>query len=164
MWLVGMMGAGKTSVGRLVAERLGVPFYDTDDAVVATAGRTIVDIWSEEGEDGFREMERDAIAKAPPGAVAAAGGGAVLDAENREVMRSRPPVIWLRARPETLSRRVGAAHDRPLLDTVSSRVQGLQRILETREAAYQAAATHVIDTDGRDIEDVAREVTGLWDG
>ena len=164
MWLIGMMGSGKTSVGRLAADRLVVPFYDTDEAIVALAGVEITRIWRDHGEAGFREMEKQVIQQVPPGVLAAAGGGAVLAPENRQTMRSRPPVIWLRALPETLSHRIGATTDRPLLNSVMARVDELQRILDARETDYQAAATHVLDTDGRDLDDIAGEVIELWSG
>lgn len=163
MWLVGMMGSGKTSIGKLVADAVDTGFYDTDDAVVTQAGRTITELWDDIGETGFRELERAAIAAAPRGVVAAAGGGAVLDAVNREVMRFDPPVIWLRAAPETLARRLGGVTDRPLLGASAlSQVELLEEILIARAASYRAAATHTIETDGRELDDLVSEVIELW--
>lgn len=162
MWLVGMMGSGKTAVGRLVARALEVSFYDTDEAVATAHGASITKLWDEMGEEHFRDLERSAIAAAPPGVVAAAGGGAVLDPGNRDVMRLSPPVVWLRARPETLAERLGAPTDRPLLAGSQTSVDALREILAARKDLYDAAATHVVDTDERALEDVAIQVTELW--
>jgi len=162
MWLVGMMGSGKTSVGRLVARALHVPFYDTDEAVAAMAGRSIAVLWDQLGEPRFRALERSAIESTPSGAVAAAGGGAVLDPVNRQTMRFDPPVVWLRATPENLARRLEGASDRPLLTETRPRVDLLREILEARADSYETAATHVVETDDRELADVAEEVTELW--
>src|SRR5690349_17838301 len=95
--LVGMMGAGKTTVGKHVAERLGWPFVDVDEEIEARQGRTIPQIFDEDGEAAFRIIERSVLADVLAStrhAVVAAGGGAVLDPKNRELMRSRGVVIW----------------------------------------------------------------------
>lgn len=162
MWLVGMMGSGKTTVGRLVALALDVEFYDTDLAVESMYGRTISEIWQEDGERRFREMERTAIAEAPPGVVAAAGGGAVVDPVNVEIMRSSLPIVWLRARAESLATRLMDASDRPLLSTARPALGVLRETLALRASAYESAASHVIDTDDRLPDDIAAEVTRLW--
>jgi shikimate kinase len=163
MWLVGMMGSGKTSIGKLVADAVDTRFFDTDDAVVTLAGRTVTELWDDIGETGFRELERAAIGAIPRGVVAAAGGGAVLDAVNREVMRLDPPVVWLRAAPETLAIRLGGVTDRPLLGaSAESQVELLREILNARTASYVAAATHTVETDGRELEDLVSEVIELW--
>lgn len=162
MWLIGMMGSGKTSVGRRTAELLAVPFYDTDETIVAVAGASIAEIWSAGGEEQFRRMERDAIEGAPSGVVAAAGGGAVTDPRNRETMKKQIPVIWLRARPETLARRLDTGDDRPLLTGATERVDVLREILNSRLDAYRSASTHVVDTDDRESDEIAEEVSGLW--
>jgi len=164
MWLVGMMGSGKTSVGRLAAQALDVGFYDSDEAVAAMQGGAIAEIWDDVGECHFRDLERSAIAAAPRNAVAAAGGGAVLDPGNRRAMRLDPPVIWLRARPDTLASRLGGATDRPLLAQPRATIDVLRDILADRTESYVAAATHIVDTDDRTLENVASEVIELWPG
>lgn len=164
MWLVGMMGSGKTSVGRLVADAVRVRFYDTDEAVVAMAGRSVTELWDEMGERHFRDLERSAISSAPEGVVAAAGGGAVLDGVNREAMRRAPPVVWLQATPETLARRLGSVSDRPLLAGSATNVDLLHDLLRSRAASYEAVATHSIATDFRELEEVVSEVIELWPG
>ena len=158
--LVGLMGAGKTSVGARCAAELGRPFVDTDELVEATAGRTVSEIFAAEGEGGFRARERTAVADAcasPEPLVIACGGGAVLDAENRTTMRDHGVVVWLRASPERLAERVGTGDGRPLLDGATP-AQALERLAVLRAAAYDAAAHVAIDTDGLGVDDVASRV------
>ncbi|MBV9292983.1 MAG: shikimate kinase, partial [Frankiales bacterium] len=114
--LVGPPGAGKSTVGRLVAESLGVDFRDTDDDVEAAAGKSVSDIFIEDGEGAFRELERTAVAEAlatHPG-VLALGGGAVLDAGTRRALAAHR-VVWLSVGLADASTRVGFARSRPLL-------------------------------------------------
>jgi shikimate kinase len=116
--LVGLMGAGKTSVGQRCAELLDRPFVDTDELVVAAAGVTFEQIWSIEGESGFRARERVAVmdaAASPEPLVIACGGGAVLDADNRRVLRDSGFVVWLAASPDVLASRLVGDDSRPLL-------------------------------------------------
>jgi shikimate kinase len=158
--LVGLMGAGKTSVGERCAAGLDRPFVDTDELVEATAGRTVSEVFAAEGEVGFRARERTAVADAcasPEPLVIACGGGAVLDAENRAVMRDRGVVVWLRASPERLAERVGAGDGRPLLDGRPP-AETLERLAVLRAAAYDEAAHVAIDTDGLGVDDVASRV------
>ncbi len=161
LWLIGMMGSGKSVVGSLVAQRLAIPFYDTDEIIVRNAGTSIASIFDEEGETGFRERECIAVrtvAGAPDGVVAA-GGGAVLDAANVETMRSAGTTVLLDADVETLERRLRGSDDRPLLrDRVGD---ALRSIAEERRGMYRSAADHVIDAR-RPIEEVADELEGLW--
>ena len=158
--LVGLMGAGKTSVGARCAVALGRPFVDTDELVEATAGRTVSEIFASEGEDGFRARERIAVADvcaSPQPLVIACGGGAVLDPENRAAMRERGIVVWLRGTPERLAERVGGGEGRPLLDGRAP-VETLERLAVLRAAAYEAAAHVTIDTDEIGVEEVASRV------
>jgi shikimate kinase len=104
MWLIGMMGSGKSTIGAIAAERLGLQFFDTDRMIVARSGVSIPEIWEEMGEQMFRDMEREAVAAVPlERSLAAAGGGAVLDPANRAVIASSPPVVWLRALPAEIA-------------------------------------------------------------
>lgn len=164
MWLVGMMGSGKTTVGRSVAADLDVPFYDTDDMVTARAGQTVAEIWERVGESGFRALERQAMSEVPAyGTIAAAGGGAVLDEWNRALLRRSEKVIWLSCPPDELARRIGPGRGRPLLgdgDVVAT----LQRILDQRLPLYEEVATHRVDTSGRGVEAVAEKVRAVWNG
>lgn len=156
VWLAGMMGTGKTTVGALVAERLQRPLLDTDAIVMEATGRTIPELFSE-SEWRFRSHERSAIsvAAAHDASVIATGGGAVLDAPNLVVMRSTGTVVLLTAdTSEILSRLRGDAAERPLA-TSPERIEMLQR---ERSDAYLTAADHVIDTTGKGPDTVASEV------
>jgi shikimate kinase len=156
--LVGLMGVGKSSVGKRCAELLDRPFVDTDELVVATAGVGFDELWAAEGEAGFRTRERIAVADAaasPTPLVIACGGGAVLDPDNRRALRARGFVVWLDAPPVVLATRLADDDSRPLL-AGGDRATTLTRLAGTRAAAYEAAADVRIETDGRTIDDVAR--------
>ncbi|HSJ46250.1 MAG TPA: shikimate kinase [Euzebyales bacterium] len=161
--LIGLMGAGKTRVGRTAAAAVGRAFVDTDRLVERTAGRTITDIFASEGELGFRRRERAAVeaATATPGALVSVGGGAVLDERNVARMRAAGQVVWLYAEPETLAQRLRRSvlrGDRPLLVDADP-VAVLRGLLEERRAAYDAAATTVLCTDGLAVEESTRLLT-----
>lgn len=165
IWLVGMMGTGKTAAGRVAANRLGVGFADTDELVEAEAGRSIQDLWESDGESAFRDLEREVVGDlAAFDGVIATGGGVVLDAGNREVIREGT-VVWLRAAPPALVERLGRAEDRPLLsETVSSTDGTLSRLLEERGDLYRSLADHEIDTENLEVDEVARRIESLWRG
>jgi 5-deoxy-5-amino-3-dehydroquinate synthase len=166
--LVGMMGTGKSTVARLLADALGYGLIDTDGLVEARAGRTVAEIFEQDGEPHFRAAEARAIAelaamKGP--LVVSVGGGAVLAAANRRAMRALGTVVWLRAHPATLAERVGAGHDRPLLSTGSHDSSGataphdaLVRLDGERRALYEEVAEVVVDVDDLSAPQVARRV------
>ncbi len=146
--LVGMMGVGKTTVGQLLAERLGWRYLDSDAQVAQTTGRTIPEIFSEDGEAAFRAEEARALAEAVSGAdptVVSVAGGAVLSRENRALLVRSGTVVWLRARPETLARRVGDGAGRPLLGTDPG--AALAALYKVREPLYREVASVVVDVD-----------------
>ncbi|MEX1009555.1 MAG: shikimate kinase [Acidimicrobiia bacterium] len=158
--LVGLMGAGKTTVGKRCAELLGRPFVDTDELVVAAAGVPFEELWATEGEAGFRARERVAVADAaasPAALVIAGGGGVVLDPDNRRVLRGSGFVVWLDAPPAVLASRLGGDDSRPLL-VGGDRVTTLTRLGDTRAPAYEAAADVTVDTEGRTVDEVAASV------
>lgn len=149
VWLVGMMGAGKSTIGPRLARRLGRRFIDTDEEVERAAGSRVAEIFEREGEPAFRSREREAIeACCGKAAVVALGGGAVEPPGVRDRIAGAGTVIYLRARPETLLARVGDARGRPLLEGLSPAGQAgrLAELLERRRAAYESASI-VIDTD-----------------
>jgi len=160
VWLVGMMGAGKSSVGVVLAERLGVPFIDTDAEVEARAGERVAELFAREGEAGFRARELESV-KSCEGrpAVVALGGGALTQPEVREWVARQGRVVYLRARPESLAARVGTARDRPLLQGLdaAARRARLRELLAARERDYENGAL-VVDTDGLDVAGVADAV------
>ena len=161
--LVGMMGAGKTTVGRLLAEQLGRRLIDSDELIEATSGRTVREIWRTDGEPAFRVLEtaalRDALADPEPLVIAAAGG-VVLSEENRAALTdAHAVVVWLRAPPEVLVGRVGRDEHRPLLDDDPAAT--LQRMEDDREALYQEVADVTVDTAATPPERVAEQIAAL---
>jgi len=155
--LVGPPGAGKTSVGRLLAARLDLPFLDTDAAVVAAAGRSISDVFVEDGEDAFRALERAAVAAAldtHPG-VLALGGGAVLADGTRAALAGHR-VVHLEVGLPAAVARVGLGTDRPVL-ALNPRAT-LRHLLEARRPLYAEVATVTVPTDHRSVEEVADAV------
>jgi shikimate kinase len=155
--LVGPPGSGKTTVGELVARRLGVGFRDTDRDVEATAGSPISDIFVLEGEPRFRSLERAAVsaALAEHAGVLALGGGAVVDDATRAALAGHT-VVFLDVNVGDAVRRVGLHRDRPLL-LGNVRGQWLQ-LMAARRPLYEQVATATVPTDGRTPEDVADEV------
>jgi len=145
------MGSGKTTVGRAAARRLGWEFVDSDQQVESRTGRTVAEIWRQDGEQRFRQVEKEALAAALRSAadrpaVIAAAGGSVLDADNRALLRQHPPVVWLRAHADTLLARVrGGGGHRPLLDVDAAGT--LQRLSAEREPHYREVADAVIEVD-----------------
>ncbi|MEU9164121.1 shikimate kinase [Streptomyces sp. NPDC048424] len=155
--LVGPMGSGKSTVGALLAERLGVPYRDTDADIVAAEGREISDLFVDEGEPYFRELERQAVAAAVAGhtGVLALGGGAVLDEGTRELLTGLP-VAYLSMDVEEAVRRVGLGAARPLL-AVNPRRQW-RELMDARRPLYTEVARVVVATDDRTPEEVAQAV------
>lgn len=159
VFLVGMMGVGKTTAGRLLADMLGWPRVDSDEEVARVAGKPFAELWEQAGEPGFRSIERDVVAdlaRRPGPAVIALGGGAVLDPRNREVIKSAGLVVWLRADPGTLTKRVGDGGGRPLLKEGPARA--LKQLSETRAPIYQSVSDLVFDVDRMNPRDVAKRV------
>jgi shikimate kinase len=164
MWLIGMMGAGKTSAGAEAAAALGVPFRDTDLEVVEETGSSIQELWDSIGERAFRDLESVVVKRlAGSAAIVATGGGVVVDGRNREAMSRSGKVVWLQAPPEVLLARVGSDGERPLLATADDALTVLSDIAASREPWYRGLADHVIDTSERSVDEVARELEVLWE-
>ena len=158
------MGAGKSTVGRLVAARAGVPFVDLDEAIAARAGAPVATLFAERGEAAFRELERDELRRAladPSPRVVAVGGGALVDPDSRRQAVARARVVTLHARPRTLARRI-AGSQRPLLEGAADPEARLAELLAARRDAYAEAHGHV-STEGRPPHEIAAAVARLWD-
>lgn len=155
--LVGPPGAGKTTVGRLLAQRWQVPFRDTDADVETGAGKSIAELFFDNGEEAFRELERAAVAAAVAehSGVLSLGGGAVLSAVTRELLREQH-VLFLSVGLGEAARRVGLNRDRPVL-ALNPRA-ALRDLLEQRLPLYREVATVEVDTDGRSAEQVVEEL------
>ncbi len=157
--LIGMMGAGKSAVGRRLAARLGVPFVDSDAEIEAAAGMTIPEIFAAHGEAFFRDREAAVIARLLEGApaVIATGGGAWLDPRTRARIAERGVAVWLDAPLEVLWSRVSRKRTRPLLHTPDPRGT-LERLLAERRPVYALAPVRVPSSDARSVAEMAAAV------
>ena len=158
-----MMGSGKTTVGRRLAERLGWPHLDSDEMITRSTGKTVPEIFEERGEAAFRAEEARVLAEAATSdgpAVVSVAGGAVLSAENRKLIRRAGPVVWLRAEVATLAERVGSGKGRPLLGDDPE--AALRRLESERRPLYAEVADVVVDVDNLGADEVVeRIVAGL---
>lgn len=159
LYLVGMMGAGKSTVGRLLARRLKLRFLDCDHEIERRCGVKIPLIFEIEGEPGFRARESEVLAElsALRGVVLATGGGAVLAAQNRQRLAENGTVIYLRARPEDLYSRVRHDRNRPLLATADP-LRRLRELHAERDGLYASIADLVVDTGRQTVQSLAREL------
>ncbi|MCW2752723.1 MAG: shikimate kinase [Marmoricola sp.] len=160
--LVGSMGAGKTTVGTLLSDALGLEFLDTDQVVEAAVGKPVAEIFVDDGEEHFRALERTAVAEAlvSHSGVLALGGGAVLDPTTRELLAGRP-VVFLRVGLSDAASRVGLGVSRPLL---LGNVRGrIKQLLDERTPLYASVARWTVATDGLDAAEVAQQVRALVD-
>ena len=160
--LVGMMGAGKSSIGRRLATRLNVPFRDADAEIESAAGCSISEIFERYGEPAFRDGERKVITRllgeAPH--VLATGGGAFMDAETRQKMKADSVTIWLRAPVDVLLARTARRDNRPLLKTGNPR-ETLEKLLEVRAPVYAEADVTLDSEEGPHAASVEKIVTLL---
>lgn len=147
--LIGMMGAGKSSIGRRLATRLSLPFIDADAEIEAAAGCSIAEIFERHGEDEFRAGERRVVARllAGPPHVLATGGGAFMNEQTREIIGDRGISIWLRADLDVLLQRVSRRNDRPMLQAADQRAR-LVELMELRDPWYAHADLVVESTEG----------------
>jgi shikimate kinase len=156
--LIGPPGAGKTTVGALLADRIGVRFTDTDAIVESVAGKPVSDIFIEDGEPVFRELERSAVARALAGdGVIAVGGGAVLDPQTRAGLTGQT-VVYLETGFASAAKRVGFNQARPLL--IGNPRATLKILLDQRIPVYQQLATFTVGTDDREPAEIADDIAG----
>lgn len=162
LWLIGMMGSGKSSVGADAAEELGVDHHDTDAIIEERAGMPVEQIFESIGVVAFRDLERQAVEHAAGlSGIISTGGGAVLDDRSRATMAETGTVVYLAAEPATLRRRVGDVSSRPLLHGGDPAAR-LAQILDERRTYYQETAHRVIDTTTMSRDAVVEEVIDTW--
>ena len=161
--LIGYRGTGKSTVGRLLAARLGREFVSTDAEIVKRAQRTIPEIVAQQGWDYFRDLESDICRElaSRDQLVIDTGGGAILRAQNVEVLKKDGTLFWLTASVETIAKRIGGDNQRPSLTGTKSFVDEIQDVLRERMPKYQAAADHVIATDDRSINQLVETLLSL---
>jgi shikimate kinase len=159
IFLIGPMGAGKSTIGRLLAAELHLPFCDTDKVIEDRCGADIPWIFDVEGEDGFRTRESSMLAELSEdnGLVLATGGGIILLAENRKMLRSRGFVVYLRASVDQQTARTAKDKNRPLLQSGEPR-EVLEQLMLVRDPLYTEVADMMVDTDSRSPKDVAKDI------
>lgn len=160
--LIGMRGAGKSSVGALAASRLGLVFLDSDRLIEEHAGLRVEEIFAKHGEPFFRTLERQVLLEIlpRPGSLIATGGGCVMNAALRAAIRAHSLVLWLAAPAAVLAARIKGS-PRPSLTGADLGTE-LPALLRAREPLYRACADKIIETDGKSLEEVADVIQHLW--
>lgn len=159
--LIGFMGAGKTSLGRRLARALHLTFTDTDDRIVAKMGMPVTAIFDQYGEEYFRGLETEALKKLmkeKKRCVVSVGGGLPMRIENQSCLKKMGQVIYLRADVETLMKRLGGDHSRPMLRGGDLRGR-IEALMAKRQDTYEKVADQVIDTDGKSFERLILEIS-----
>jgi shikimate kinase len=161
--LIGYRGTGKSTVGRLLAARLGREFVSTDAEIANRAQRSIPEIVAQEGWEYFRDLESDICKELAvrDQLVIDTGGGAILREQNVEALKKAGTVFWLTASVETITKRIGGDNQRPSLTGTKSFVDEIQDMLQERTPKYQATADHVIATDDRSINQLVETLLTL---
>lgn len=167
--LIGLRGSGKSSIAAPLAARQNADWIDADDEIERRAGKSISEIFADEGEPHFRQLERavmqDLLSR--ESIIIAAGGGAILNAETRAAMRTAGPVVWLNASVEALEQRINqdasTGSRRPALTTRASQREEIQHLLEQREPLYREAASIVIQTDDKSVDQIVEEIISALD-
>lgn len=158
--LIGYRGTGKSSVGKILAARLSRILVSTDEEIVKRAGATIPEIVKQHGWDHFRDVESQVIQDVAgrEGQVIDTGGGAILRAQNVEALKASGRVFWLTASIETIAQRIGGDTNRPSLTGTKSFIEEIDEVLRERLPKYEAAAHHIIATDGRPVDRIADDI------
>lgn len=162
--LIGLMGSGKSAIGRTIAKKLGRRFIDTDRFIERRYGKTVTELFDKEGEMQFRTLEKEVIKKISQyiGIVIATGGGAIKDPENFKYLKDCGWIIALYASPETLYKRIAGKRIRPLLLNQENPVKTLEEIFNDRKGMY-AQADFQVDTENKEINQIADEIINLLD-
>ncbi len=165
LYLIGPMGAGKSTIGKYLARELNIEFYDTDQVIEERSGADIGWIFDVEGEDGFRRRERKIIDELTQrvGIVLATGGGAVLDPENRNRLAARGTVVYLHTTVEQQMKRTMRDKRRPELQQENFGSDDMLELMHERDPLYKEIADIIVETDGRTVRSVAAEVIRLLD-
>jgi shikimate kinase len=158
--LIGYRGTGKSTVGKIVAARLGRPFVSTDAEIVTRAGQTIPQVVSQHGWDYFRDLESLVCQElaGQNGLVIDTGGGAILRSKNVEALKATGILFWLTASVPTIAARIGGDTQRPSLTGAKSFIEEIDEVLRERTPKYQAAAHHVIATDTRSVAEIVEDI------
>ena len=161
--LIGYRGTGKSTIGRLLAARLGRQLVSTDAEIVKRAQRTIPEIVAQEGWEYFRDLESDICRElaSRDQLMVDTGGGAILRAQNVEALKKNGTLFWLTASVKTIVKRIGRDNQRPSLTGTKSFVDEIRDVLQERTPKYQSAADHIIATDDRSIDQVVEHVLTL---
>ena len=162
IFFVGLMGAGKTTIGKLLAKKLKKTFYDTDQEIEKKLGVKVSVIFDLEGEEGFRKRETQMIDELTnkKDIILATGGGAVLSAENRALLKERGKVIYLNAKPQHLAKRISYDKDRPLLQQ-GNMLDTLNQLYKDRHPLYLNVATFVVDTGQQKTQTIIHKIEAL---
>jgi len=156
--LIGLMGCGKSSIGRRLSRKLKMPLVDLDDIIVDEAGMSIPDIFAQDGEEHFRDLESVALANhIGRRVILATGGGVVIRPVNRKLLKAHPPVIWLKADPAFLAGRIAGDPNRPLLANQDA-IERLSALAAERYPLYEQCADLVIDRESMDKDDIAAHI------
>jgi len=156
--LIGLMGCGKSSIGRRLSKKLKMPLVDLDDVIVEQAGMSIPDIFARDGEEHFRDLESVALANhIGQRVILASGGGVVLRKLNRKILKEHPPVIWLKASPEFIAARIAGDANRPLIANQDA-LSRLTALAEERYPLYKECADLVIDRENMDKDDITDKI------
>ena len=157
--LIGLMGSGKSSIGRRLAAHLSLPLIDLDATIVTESGLSIPEIFTQQGETGFRKLETETLRKAiAQHAVIATGGGVVLSQENRTLLKeNNAPVVWLKAPPEFLATRIAGDANRPLIATGNA-LEKLRELADIRDPLYEECADFVLPRDEMDKQQAMKVI------
>ena len=158
--LVGPMGSGKTTIGRNLAKKLKVDFYDADHQIIDKTGVSIDHIFDVEGEEGFRKRESKVLKELcnKSNIVLATGGGAVILGENRLIIKRAGVVVYLLSSVDQILRRTAKSKTRPLLENSTNRRQTITNIIDSRDSLYREVATIIVNTNGKKMDEIIKEI------